>query len=50
MFQLRNADIALKEYEGRIKESEDEQNDDLESSLIRLEEEQQRYIKMSYLK
>jgi len=40
--QLESATVTLKEQEAKLKETEDEHSSDLENSLIRLEEEQQR--------
>lgn len=47
--QLQKAKTAVKSYEDRMKDTENEQNDDLESSLIQLEEERQRYAEFYLL-
>ena len=47
--QLQKAKTAVKSYEDRMKDTENEQNDDLESSLIQLEEERQRYAQFYLL-
>ena len=45
-FKLKNVSASLNAYEGRLRETEEEHSTDLESSLIRLEEEQQRFVNL----
>lgn len=47
--KLETATATLKEQEARLKETEDEHSSDLENSLIRLEEEQQRSASLQHV-
>ena len=42
--QLQDAEDSLREKEAKLKESEEEHGNDLENSLIQLEQEQQRFL------
>ena len=49
LIQLQSATETLREQEAKLKENEEEHSSDLENSLIRLEEEQQRLdVKFTY--
>ena len=45
-YQLKNVSANLQTYEGRLRETEEEHSTDLENTLIRLEEEQQRFFEL----